>query len=131
MRSASRSILILVTLVTFGAVEARAQAHVSFSVGVGPLFDGVGLGLGAGHHNVGALFAGRSFGLAHYNYSGGYGIYSSPSYSHGGSCWDYYWETYYDPYSDWFYDCAVAGPYRYSYRASSWLNRWGGWYGPR
>ena len=129
MRTAGRSILILATIATLGAVEARGQAHVSFSVGGGPLFAGVGFGIGGGHHNVGSLFVGASFGMAHYSAVGGYGIYSGPSYYDGGSCWDYYWETYYDPYNDWFYDCAVRGPYRYSYRATNWAHRWSGWYG--
>ena len=111
MRTSARVTLVLAALAAFSAHEARGQAHLSFSVGVGPLFAGVGFGIGGGDYAPGRYDRGRR-----------------SSYS----CWDYYWDSYWDPYSDWFYDCVAYSPWRYnSFRTRSWLSRRGGYYGSR
>ena len=123
MRRAQRSILVLAVLATLGGAEAQGQAGVSFALSAGPLFTGVGFGFG-GHHEAGSVFVGAAFGTAHPRYVGSYGVYSDPTYYSSGSCWDDYWNSHYDPYSGWYDQCVLAGPYRYSYRASSWRTRW-------
>ena len=112
MRTFAGVTLALAALSAFSAHEARGQAQLSFSVGVGPLFAGVGFGIGGGYYAPGRYDRGHR-----------------SSYS----CWDYYWDSYWDPYSDWFYDCVAYSPWRYnSFRTRSWLSRragyWGGGY---
>ncbi|HBE00107.1 MAG TPA: hypothetical protein DC060_18155, partial [Gemmatimonadetes bacterium] len=133
--------LVLAALAAFSANEARGQAHLSLSVGVGPLFTGVSFGISGGHYAPGSVFAGSVLGFGHrspYN-DYAYGLYSE-SYDgwdrgyHGNqssySCWDYYWDSYWDSYADWFYDCVAYRPWRYnSFRTRSWFGRRGGHWG--
>ena len=123
VRTAARLTLVLAALAAFSANEARGQAHLSVSVGVGPLFAGVGFGIGGGYYAPGSLFAGVGLGLGYHTpYDDhAYGVYSD---SYDGwdrgyrgrrssySCWDYYWDSYWDPYSDWFSQCVAYRPWR-------------------
>ncbi len=141
VRTATRVTLVLAALAAFSWNEARGQAHLSFSVAVGPLFTGVSFGIGGGHYGPGSVFAGSVLGFGHHSpYNDyAYGLYSE---SYDGwdrgyrgsrssySCWDYYWDSYWDPYADWFYDCVAYSPWRYnSFRTRSWFGRRGGYYG--
>ena len=141
VRTPTRVTLVLAALAAFSANEARGQAHLSLSVGVGPLFTGVSFGISGGHYAPGSVFAGSVLGFGHrspYN-DYAYGLYSE-SYDgwdrgyHGNqssySCWDYYWDSYWDSYADWFYDCVAYRPWRYnSFRTRSWFGRRGGHWG--
>ena len=142
VRTATRVTLVLAALLAFAAHESRGQTHLSFSVGVGPLFTGVGFGIGGGYYAPGSLFTGADLVLGYHTpYDDeAYGLYSD---SYDGwdrgyrgsrssySCWDYYWDSYWDPYSDWFSQCAAYRPWRNnSFRTRSWLSRSGGYYAP-
>ncbi|MEO2006679.1 MAG: hypothetical protein ABGY41_21590, partial [Candidatus Poribacteria bacterium] len=85
MRTAAKLTLVLATVAALGAPEARGQGHLSFSVGVGPLFTGVSFGIGGGHYADGSMFAGGGLGLGL-----GYSPYSSNAYG-----------SYSDSYDDW------------------------------
>ena len=63
MRTAAKLTLVLATVAALGATEARGQAHLSFSVGGGPLCTGVSVGIGGGHCSEGSMFAGGGLGL--------------------------------------------------------------------
>jgi len=143
MRKRASVLPVLATLVAATAAPASAQTHLSFSVGAGSLFSGVGFGLHVGDHHPGSAFVGLSLGLGwggHYGASP-YGIYSDAydrwDYGYGShrawsssSCWDYYGDSYWDPWDDWYWDCVAGGPYVYgSFRTRSWLGRssWWGW----
>jgi len=134
VRTATRVTLVLAALLAFAANESRGQAHLSFSVGVGPLFTGVGFGIGGGYYAPGSLFTGADLVLGYHtpyadSYDGWDRGYRGSRSSY--SCWDYYWDSYWDPYSDWFSQCAAYRPWRNnSFRTRSWLSRSGGYYAP-
>ncbi|MGD8282411.1 MAG: hypothetical protein PVF69_14715, partial [Gemmatimonadota bacterium] len=117
------------------AAPIQAQTHVSFGIGTGSLFTGVGFGFGS-RYSTGSLFVGMSFG----DYVGPYGIYSATydgwgygyrgtrhyHYSSGYCGASYYWDSYWDPY----YGCGVYQPtYHYnSFRSRAWRYGWGRYY---
>ncbi len=134
MRTAARRPLILIAASALAAAPAAAQSHVSFSVGVGSLFDGVSFGFHAADYGPGSVFVGATLGLGwsrHYGssygiYSDNYDWYGPRSYAPAYSCWDAYWDTYWDPWGGWYDACVVAGPVWYgSYHARSWRSRHG------
>ena len=87
MRTARRSILILAATALTGVAEAQAQASFSVSIGAGPLFAGVSLGVGS-HYDEGSVFVGAGFGTAHPAYAGGYAAYAGPVQPCGeAACW--------------------------------------------
>ena len=143
VRTAARSPLILIAASALAAAPAAAQSHVSFSVGVGSLFDGVSFGFRAAEYGPSSVFVGASlgFGRAH-RYGSSYGVYSDDygwrgsrgygdgygaydGYGYGGyasyDCWDAYWDSSWDPWTGWYDGCAAAGPVWYgSYHARTW-----------
>ena len=80
MRSVARAALVLSTLATLGAADARAQASLSLGFSAGPLFSGVSFGIGGPAYDVGSVFVGTSFGTLHPSYGSYYGIYSDAGY---------------------------------------------------
>lgn len=135
MRTPARALSLFAAGALSAGAPAAAQTHLSVSARAGSFFTGVGFGLHVGDPGPASAFVGLSFGLGlggHYA-AEPYGVYSARydgwGYGHGSraaygySCWDQYWVASWDPWSPWYWDCVVAGPYRSSYRARSWLHR--------
>ncbi|MBT3328015.1 MAG: hypothetical protein HN396_17455, partial [Gemmatimonadales bacterium] len=143
MRILARITLIIAAFFALSSAESHAQAHASFSVGVGPLFAGVSVGMGGGYYDDRSLFVGTGLGMRHsaLYQDPAYEMYSERGRSWGGgsyyddySCWDYYWDSFWDPYGDPYYDCLAYSPYGYrnSYRSrGGFSGGWGGYYGSR
>jgi hypothetical protein len=64
VRTAGRSILMMVALVSFGSIEATAQTRVAVSLDTGPLFTGVAFGGGGSADSAGSAFVGAAFGVS-------------------------------------------------------------------
>ena len=151
VRTTARTIMTLMAALAFTGGSASAQ-HVSFSLGTGSLFDGVGFGLHVGSYSPGSAFVGLSLGLGwrSHGYGSPYGIYSDGYYDDDYydddyyddgyydhySCGDYYHDSFWDPWYNDYYDCYrrayrpyygfYYGPFYNSYYPSRW-----GWYGSR
>jgi hypothetical protein len=129
MRTVSRTSMAVMAAAALGALPVQAQPHVSFGIGIGSIFTGVGFGV-SNYYGPSSLFVGASFDQSYGIYSSAYDGYRGARNYHyrRNHCWDSYWDSYWDPYSGWYTDCVSYGPISYtSFRARRWRSRWGGY----